>query len=270
MKKSSEMLKLSVSSIKTYEQCPRKWFFSYKEKHPRREWAHLFLGTFVHEVLEDFHNSLLQNPDQEWAGLMTHIFKECLAKKNDKPEPDGTFKPKHPLTKETKLKAHEMLVVYLKVLKRDGLPNVIANERDFSYEISPNLTIRGFIDRIDLDNEGNYIVQDYKSGRSKYLDEFQLLVYGLALLEEAPDLEKFKGSYIMLGEGSKKLQYVFSRTDIDRVVEKIKKVADKIQSDKTWEPKPAFLCKWCDFEAICPAMKLIKHGDAGWTQTSNG
>lgn len=657
-KKQSELLKLSASSIKTYEQCARKYYFQYIEKVKiKKEWEHLHLGTFVHEVLEDFHNSLKQNPDQDWAGLMGHIFQECLLKFKEKPELDGSFKSKHPVNKESKIRAHGMLQTYLAMLRRDGLPQVVANEQKFSFEISPSLLIRGVIDRVDEDASGDSIIIDYKglavdtpiptptgwttmadlhvgdqvlgsdgrptvvtiksdthnrpcykltlsdgsevvcdnvhlwnigyrengrrgnydttmsadelflrfnqaklnrrggffiqnpkalqlpeadlpidpwllgawlgdghsktgsftvgaqdlsdmqnllsihwrntslvkdarhevytitcrkpnpsscgyshgvdqkytdaktgqefcrgceyannqfrlhgtprsvrnnvplatllaknnlihnkhippiylrasynqrlqllrglmdtdgyfnsktrrctfvsarkdladsvadlirtfglnaqvhrrvdrksyisfrvefrpvgivpfllarkaekvkaeftigvartdvfalrrkiismekvdsvptqcisvdavdslyicgpnltlshnTGKSKYLDEFQLLVYGLFLREQNPQLERYKASYIVLGEGSKNIQYLFTRTDVDRVLEKIKKIATHIETDKTWEPKPSFLCKWCDFEDICPAMKLRKLGDTNWTQTS--
>lgn len=114
---------------------------------------------------------------------------------------------------------------------------------------------------------GEGMILSHNTGKSDYLDEFQLLVYGLYLLDNDPNLEKFKGSYTMLAEGSRShMVSIFTKTDLDRVKEKIMKVANDIRSDQTWEPKPQFLCKFCDYNKICPSspFKAASGGRKEW------
>lgn len=243
-------LKLSASAIKTYEQCPRKYFYTYIEKPDviKKDWAHLRIGNFVHNVLDDFHTILQKEPSHVWSELMTSCCKNLVVK--------------YKLTKEDRKVAKDMLAGYLEKLNSDGLPNVVASEQSFLIKISDEVMIRGFIDRIDNEDDESqknykYHIVDYKSGKSQYLDEFQLLIYGLYLLDQDPTLERFKGSYIMLSEGSKHyMPSIFTRTDLERVKQKIIKVAQEIKADQTWEPKSQFLCKYCDFNEICPASPV--------------
>jgi ATP-dependent helicase/DNAse subunit B len=44
----------SPSSINTYNQCPRKYYYQYILKLPTRPSIHLVRGNIAHSVLEDF------------------------------------------------------------------------------------------------------------------------------------------------------------------------------------------------------------------------
>ena len=248
----SDKLKISASAVKTYTQCPRKYYFTYINKLPKKKWPHIELGNFVHDVLESFHNTLRDSPKDpsEWGALLKIICRKEVSN--------------HNLTKEQMGVAKEMLATYLSKLREDGLPNVLFNEKEFVIDLPGNILLRGFIDRVDEDADSVALV-DYKSGRSKYLDEFQLLVYALAMLHERPDLKKIKGSYIVLGEGSKIIPYSFTKTDTVRCVTEITKVAGMIRSEQSWEPRPTRLCSYCDFHDACPATQAAKDNEWGAT-----
>ncbi len=149
MKIEPEELKVSASALKTYESCPRKYYFSYIKKLPKKKWPHTELGNFVHNVLEDFHNQMRDNPlgPDEWPAL----FKQLCIKHLEE----------YPLTPEQRATARNMLFAYLEKLKDSGLPNVLHNEKGFSVKLPDNVLIRGFIDRIDLEGELLHII-DYK------------------------------------------------------------------------------------------------------------
>jgi ATP-dependent helicase/DNAse subunit B len=71
-------IKLSVSSIKTYDDCAKKYWYGYIEKPPiqKKPWVHLELGSCLHLALEKFHDFLMkqQLPQTEYSGLM----KKCM------------------------------------------------------------------------------------------------------------------------------------------------------------------------------------------------
>lgn len=251
--KTGDLLKLSASSIKTYQQCPRKYYFTYLEKPdiPEKDWSHLTLGNFVHDVLEYFHNVLMKHPDRDIRKLMSH----CCTKK----EKEDQFIDK--LDPEIRKAVKEMLLAYLNELEDKGVPEVQSNERNFNVYLDKDLLIRGKIDRIDFGTDDHpelFHVVDYKTGKSKYLDEFQLLVYGIPLLEDDPDIETYQGSYLALKENMKWISHTFTRTDVEKTKEKIRGIARQIREDSTWEPRPQFLCQWCDYETVCEAAPSNK------------
>jgi hypothetical protein len=68
----------------------------------------------------------------------------------------------------------------------------------------------------------------HNTGQSKYLDKFQLQVYGMHLKNMFPDLKEYEGVYLVLPEGPKKLSYKITLDDIDAAKEDIIKTAEKI------------------------------------------
>lgn len=246
MKKDNEAtqkLRLSVSAIKTYESCKRKYYYQYIEKLPRKDdWEHLKVGNFVHEVLEMFHEKVkISNVTiPEWKPLISDLCKEKHKK----------FK----LNIEQATIARDMLKQYLAGLEEAGLPNVVATEKKFSIILDGDVLMVGVIDRIDATGPDQFHLVDYKTGKSKYLDEVQLLVYALSMFREFPHLQTFKASYLCLAEKCRLISYNFSQTDALRVEQKIKKIANEIRGDQTWEATPSPLCAYCDFTNVCTAV----------------
>jgi len=244
----TSLLKLSASSMKTFSQCPRKYYYQYIAREPKLKWDHLDLGNLCHKALEIFHEKYMEMKKKpKYSALMKEAF--AMAREE---YPD--------MRNELVAEAKDMIKDYLLFLKSSGMPHVRGVETSFNINITQDILVRGFLDRVDvLPQESIMHIVDYKTTRNpKYLDSFQLLIYGLWLQSQYPDVDRYKGSYVLLRHGSKHKSYELNREDIEGVKKKIISLADDIRlniSQDSWEPVPTPLCNWCDFKGICPTQQ---------------
>jgi RecB family exonuclease len=248
------LLKLSASSIKSFEQCPRKYYFNYIQKAPKKQWAHFDLGNLCHKALEIFHKTYMAEgtTKRSLSQLMSYSF--SIARK-------GFLNVNDEIMSDAK----NMLMEYLQSVKNNGMPVVKGCETSFDFKVIENVIIRGFVDRIDILEDGKFRIIDYKTTKdARYLDKFQLLVYGLWLKEKHPHIECFQGAYVLLKHGSKIKEFDFNLQDIDKVREEIISYAHKIRTEKNWKPIPTRLCDWCDFKEICDAHKDTCDTNKSW------
>jgi RecB family exonuclease len=244
----THILKLSASSVKTYEQCPRKYYFNYIEKAPRKHWDHLDLGNLCHKTLETFHRIYMEeglDNKKTLSKLMSYSFEEA--------------RKEYPKMRNNLLsEAKNLLKDYLLMIKSLGMPVVKGVETPFNILITNDIMLRGFLDRLDIMKDSRFRIIDYKTTKNvKYLDEFQLLVYGLWLKQQYPEMKSFRGSYVLLKHGSKLKEFDFNIQDVEKLKKKLLYYAEKIKNEQNWSPIPTVLCNWCDFKEICPAQKQI-------------
>lgn len=243
-----KILKLSASSMKTYDQCPKKYFYNYIAKEPRKKWAHFDLGNLCHRTLEIFHQIYIKEGTgkRTLSKIMAHSFKEAR-----KEFPN--------MSNELVAEAKQLVGQYLSSLTVGNMPHVKGVETEFRFNIAEDILIRGFLDRLDILNSGMFHILDYKTTKNtRYLDEFQLLLYGLWLKHEYPDVNEFKASYVLLRHKSKLKSYIFNTEDIDKVRKKVVDYANKINNsikEDIWTPIPTKLCSYCDFKEICPTQQ---------------
>ena len=246
-------LALSVSKSKTFDDCKLKYKYTYIDKFPRKEWDFHVFGKFLHQVLEDFHDELIQHPDKsdDWETLLRETFTDTY---------ENDYKN---LTKKQLNEALEIIDEYADILDEEGLPQVIAVEKDFNIVVD-DILLNGFIDRIQVDKDGILHVIDYKTTKDKkYLtDFFQLMTYAYALMIEDPELDRVRGSFVLLRHNFDHLTEEYTREDILPIGDKFIKYAEDIRAEKLWRPNPQFLCKFCDHQERCRAGTsfLIKKG----------
>jgi len=242
-----KIIKLSASAVKTYESCPKKYYYNYIEKVARKQWPHFDLGNLCHITLEKFHEIYMVTGLKGY-GTYTNLMGKCF-EESRKEFPNMNIN----LVKEAK----DMLMIYLERIKSEGMPNVIGVEAGFNMDIGDNIIVRGFLDRLDIMKDGLYHIVDYKTTRNKkYLDPFQLSIYGLWLKREYPEIKEFVGSYSLLRHNSELLTYKFNLEDLDKTKKKLLEYADKISNENTWITLPTRLCDWCDFQEVCPAHDM--------------
>jgi len=242
--KDAIILTLSASRVKTYQQCPRKYYYNYIEKLPTKDWPHFDLGTLVHGSLEYFHDGFKEDG--------SNLNLKRLMKISFKTQRDEMDKRK-PLADEVLIEARNLLIEYLLKMETDGIgSDIISLEQDFNIPLTEKFSIRGYVDRLDMDKDGIYHIKDYKTNKSiKYMEPFQLKVYGIHLLHENPDVDRFRASYIMMRFGGKLVSYDLNKADVEKCKLKLIKYGERITEEGRWIPKQSKLCDWCDFKDPC-------------------
>lgn len=245
---------LSVSKAKTFESCKAKFKFCYIDKLPRIDRDFHIFGKYLHQILENFHRALIDNPTRkpEWRIVMKEAVDSAYTEYSDQ------------LTGIQVKDAQKMIDEYSAILDEEGIPNVSGVEEDFYINLNNKVLLNGFIDRIQTDPDGIIHVGDYKTTKDKkYLqDFFQLLTYCYALMLKDPSIKRMRASFILLRHSFTYITQEFTRDEVVHVAEKFLKIAAAIAEEKLWRPNPQFLCKYCDYIDHCAEGKdfLIKKG----------
>lgn len=258
----SDLIKLSVSKVKCFKDCKKKYNYRYNLKLPQKDWMHLALGKFLHQVLETFHLAYLNGSEKPYNIEMGVAWKTSF--KEYKKNLDG----------EAKKEAWEIISQYLQLLYKNNnriQDTILAVEKPFQVNIDNRIILNGAIDRIQVDtSDGVLHLADYKSTKNEnYLknDFFQLLTYAYVMLVEDPSIEKIRASYWLLRHNHQLITEVFQRDEILKVKNIYLDYIDKIEKEKDFNSNPTFLCTYCDFLEKCEDGKRhlkIFNGETTW------
>jgi RecB family exonuclease len=264
MSNDDNLIKLSVSKVKIYSDCAKKFHYSYVLKLPKKEFSFHIFGKFIHKVLENFHNEYIQGSTDSLHKTMEKAYKSAMAEYKSK------------MTQEAQKEAYDIIDAYLQKIsiEKDTIKNILAVEKNFNFNISDTVILNGMIDRIQLDPDGILHVADYKTTKNKnYLknDFMQLLTYAYVILNEDPTIEKVRGSYILLRHNFEYITKEFSKPEILEIKNKYEDYAKMIGEEKLWRPNPSQLCSYCDFLELCETGRAFvnksinnKHGEMSW------
>lgn len=240
-------LELSVSRCKTYKDCPRKYFYTYIDKLPRKDWDHFDIGKLVHGTLEALHN--VYKTDLDKPENLASFVKDCFLAQIDFLEKEKKSSFSDTVINEAKSLVRNYLL-YLK--NSNGIKSkIVVNEEYFNIKLNDKYSFQGFVDRLDRDTDDFPHIKDYKTNKNaKYMDPFQLKAYGIYLQNKFPNVDFFRGSYIMLRHLND-LPFTFNLEDINKVKKELISFGDSITQDQKWTPRPSKLCDWCDFKSTC-------------------
>lgn len=250
-------LQLSVSKSKVYDNCNLEYYYKYIERLPKKERDFHILGSFAHEVLENFQITLMNNPNLDYYKLMSRCFKWSSKSPEWSEKIKRTTKTINKEDVVIKDEAKRVLSDYLEMIKA-STSKVLYVEKPFHLALDNRILVTGYIDLIQKDDDGVLHIADYKTSKDKkYVvkDFFQLKTYAFALFLENPELEKIRTSYIMLRLQSEFITKEFTRDKILPIESVFLDKAKEIQEEKLWRPNPKFLCKFCDFLEHCTSGK---------------
>jgi len=124
--------------------------------------------------------------------------------------------------------------------------------------LDSGLTLRGYIDRLDIARTGELRIVDYKTGaapREEYEARalFQMKFYALVLWRTRGTIPRVL-QLIYLGNGEV-MSYAPDEADLLATERKINaqwQAIDRARTSGDWRPRPSRICEWCSFQALCP------------------
>jgi len=260
-------LELSFSSIETYNQCPRKYYYNYVLKLPKGTWPWLVMGTFVHLALEKFHKYDIyfrkRNLYINHSELMKKAYLSAKRIYRNKLYVKGKINPDFEITEKQLEQSKEILSNYLKKVTKN-FPNTIYVEKGFRLQIGPYV-IRGFIDRIDKLGDILYEVIDYKTS-SKVADinkTYQVSIYAYALKKLLGQHIKVKTKldFIKLYKESTGIYEDHKAELIEKYIidagNSILKSKKEFTKEEQWKYKENSFCRFCDYKNRCETSRDI-------------
>ena len=239
-------LRLSVSKLKTFSDCKKKYEFCYILKLPRKEQIFHTFGKLAHKILEDFHNEYINGSQEPFNIVMTKCYKHGIEE----------FGPT--LTKELKKECWDIINSYLKLIydqkKNNTLPNVLTCEKSFDFPIIENVILNGMIDKIQIDPDNIIHIIDYKTTKNKSFlekDSFQLLSYAYVMFHENENIDKIRTSYVLLRHNFELITFEFNKEEILSVKNKYEQYARNIINEKIFSATTSKLCAYCDYLDNC-------------------
>lgn len=239
-------VRLSFSRIDLYRSCSLRFRYTYVDKLPSVPATYLSFGTSIHAALEAFHDrTLFGRPALEdlHQFLYDHWDSTGYANVPRAKQLDDYQRAKHVLTR------------YHQRIGDDYRP-AADTEKWFELPIGDTAVVVGSIDRVDVDDEGDFHVVDYKTGKLRDVQavrgSLQLALYALAcehLYGRLPATVSL--DFVVAGT---EVKVPLAELDLDAARQAVLDTADAVLAER-FEPNPTRLCDWCDHRALCPAWE---------------
>jgi len=245
---------LSPSKVEAFKTCPLAFRLASIDKLPEQPTPAAVKGTLVHRALELLF--CLPAPERTPAAALDGL-EQAVAALDDDPdyqalaldgEAAATFRDD----------AARLVERYF-LLEDPTRIHPIGVELMMEAEVG-GVTLRGIIDRLELDADGELVVTDYKTGRTpREHDERGRLggVHFYSLLCEQ-----------VLGRRPREVQLLYlsepvaivarpseqSTRFLTKQVAALWSAVERACALDDFRPRPGRLCDWCGFKAFCPAF----------------
>ncbi len=258
-------IKVSVSMLNNFFECPWKWYFRNFLRLPEPKVVHLSLGTVVHSTIEYILKSNELPKESEIKNQIDFFFsREGVKDKNEKRR----------LSMDAYNAVNNWIDNYYSNLEKD-----FKSERSVSFvdkKNFPNLSMYGKIDLTEYLPDGTISVTDFKTGNPKtknmiekisedgYMSDLmrQLAMYSYLIGGDSNDLKVSSSKLIFLEaeKGDKNALYVtrINEEHIDLLKKDIREYDEHLSSG-SWIDRG---CKWKSYGSSsieCEYCKLAKN-----------
>lgn len=244
---------MSPSKVSTFTSCALAFRFSAIDRLPEAPSMPAVRGTTVHRALE-----LLFG--HEAADRTPHTAQACLRDALDQMATDEDYlalELDDAAAAEFRAEAQRMVQRYFTLedprsIRPIGLELMLEAELD-------GVLVRGIIDRLEEDADGQLVVTDYKTGRTPSVMQEQARLGGVHfyafLCEQVYGRVPARIQLVYLGDQPQVITTTPSAQSIRGTRTKISAVWSAVEracEHDDFRPKRSALCGWCSFQAYCP------------------
>ncbi|KAA0232701.1 MAG: PD-(D/E)XK nuclease family protein [Actinobacteria bacterium] len=246
---------LSPSKVSSFKDCALAFRFSAIDRLPEPASEAATRGTLVHRALEMLLCAAPSERTEEHARLcLDQAFSELrtdddyLALELDTDQQD-----------EFIADAADLVSRYFE-LEDPSSVQPIGLELRLEVEVADHLTLRGIIDRLELDERGQLVVTDYKTGKVPGRQFEQARLGGVHFYSYL--CERFFGQrparvqllYLSAPEAIITEPTAQSTRGLERRLEAIWSAIERACERDDFRPSPSRLCDYCNFRQYCPAF----------------
>jgi len=246
---------LSPSKVSAFKDCALSFRFSVIDRLPEPASPAATRGTLVHRALEML---FCAPPDERTEEHARHCLdqafhelstdKDYLALQLDADQQD-----------EFIAEAAELVSKYFE-LEDPASVQPIGLELRLEVDVADHLTLRGIIDRLELDESGQLVVTDYKTGKVPGRQFEQARLGGVHFYSYL--CERFFGQrparvqllYLSRPEAIITEPTAQSTRGLERRIEAIWSAIGRACERDDFRPSPSRLCDYCSFRQYCPAF----------------
>jgi len=255
----------SPSKLLAWLDCPRRYRMQYLDRPKpaaRQPRAHSSVGVATHNALRDFWDL---PPVERTPAAVERLVRRSWVDVGFR-DPDQSA--------DWRARTARRVTEYLRGLDRDRQP--LGVERTVSLR-TETLAVTGRLDRLD-DRDGELVVVDYKTGRTRLTDDdartsLPLALYAVAVagMFRRP-CERVELHHLPTGEV---LAHEHTPETLQRKVAEAESIASDLRradadhaelgvESPLFEPQVSPICMWCDFWAHCPAGQLVGPEKSDW------
>lgn len=253
--------RFSYSSLNTFQKCPAQFRFRYIDKIRKPDDSvEAFMGKRVHEAIEYLYNEVLKNKIPFLDHVVDVYAQNWEEKWHDRISIVKNWNPPKyyfELGRECLRRFYRLKSPFEEPVEGCEV------ELNFTLDDDSAYRIKGFIDRLDHDGNGNYTIHDYKTSSRALSQNMADKDEQLALYHVG--LDKLKGNVSSVNLVWHSLRQGIERksrrsdqelkTLVNRTKRRIDEVREREKAGGPFPPKETPLCNWCFYWEECPAKR---------------
>ena len=256
-----EKFTISPSTLNSYLACPRAFLYSSVLDIPiyDKDNSNAHFGSAIHRTLQWCVNYAKENcryPDK--AQVLSSFEKNLENEKFDSQEQRTTYMKR----------GMKCIDKYYKQMLETPYDRILATEYSFNFVPFEDNFLKGFIDRIEKNDDGTVEVYDYKTGSAKsksqiadgkdyenYLNQLKFYKYAYEL--QNPNKKVSRAGLIFVEEPDSNFYSDLTEDDNKNIKEKIEFAYKNINELNFNPPKQdERKCDYCDFKHLCKLVDI--------------